>query len=68
MAACELITEQGRIDGQLDTQIDRIAEELLTTSDKDEKKVIAQAGLVPQEEKTKDAYLRLNYFPWRISI
>jgi flagellar assembly protein FliH len=52
---CRLITEQGRIDGQLDTQIDRIAEELLTTSDKDEKKVIAQAQLAPQEEKQSKA-------------
>jgi len=50
---CRLITEQGQIDGQLDTQIDRIAEELLTTSDKDEKEVIAQAHLKPSIEKTK---------------
>jgi len=33
---CRLITEHGLIDGQLDTQIDRIAEELLTASDKKE--------------------------------
>jgi flagellar assembly protein FliH len=50
---CRLITEHGLIDGQLDTQIDRIAEELLTTSDKDENEVIAQAGLAPAKEKTK---------------
>ena len=50
---CRLITEHGQIDGQLDTQIDRIAEELLTTSGKDEKEVIAQAGRTTQKEKTK---------------
>ena len=50
---CRLVTKHGLIDGQLDTQIDRIAEELLTTSGKDEKEVIAQAGLTPQKEKTK---------------
>jgi len=51
--SCRLITEHGQIDGQLDTQINRIAEELLTTSDKDEKEVIAQAGRALQKEKTK---------------
>lgn len=47
---CRLITEHGQIDGQLDMQIDRIAEELLTTSEKDEKKILAQSGQAMQEE------------------
>lgn len=48
---CRLITEHGQIDGQLDLQIDRIAQELLTTSEKEEKKVLAQSGMAAQEEK-----------------
>jgi flagellar biosynthesis/type III secretory pathway protein FliH len=47
---CRLITEQGRIDGQLDTQVDRIAQELLITAVTNENDVLRQATGTPGEE------------------
>jgi flagellar assembly protein FliH len=47
---CVLTTDQGRIDGQLDSQIDRIAAELLLGENTDERRLLAEPSTAAEPQ------------------